>query len=295
MTLRTPLLLLLAAAFALPACDRLDRKGMVLVVDPAWSASVLLSQKDGIVSPDGLMWEDGRLYIADEGGSAVRAWSPDEGLRTLADAAAGIQSPEDLVRGLDGSLYFTDDDAGGLWRIDAGGNAVQIVRPESGLTATEAIARHPSGAILVGDGAAGRVFSVAADGTARPLPLRISKPESMAFDDQGNLYIADNRDDLLYLLTPDGRLHRPVRSRAGFSPETIHYADGGLYITDSGSGRLYRYTPEDGLTTLALFGGELANVQGVTTDGDGNIYLSVQTDLKGGRGYILRMEKRMAR
>ena len=40
--------------------------------------------------------------------------------------------------------------------------------------------------------------------------------------------------------------------------------------------------------------GALGNVQGVTSDETGNIYLSVQTDLKAKRGTILRLKRRRA-
>jgi hypothetical protein len=112
------------------------------------------------------------------------------------------------------------------------------------------------------------------------LPLRIAKPESFAFDAAGNLYIADNEEDILYLVTADGRLRRPIARREGFSPESLHFSGGVLFITDSANGKLHRYSPEDGLTTFAVFAGELANVQGITSDDAGSLYVSVQSDLK---------------
>jgi hypothetical protein len=120
----------------------------------------------------------------------------------------------------------------------------------------------------------------------------IAKPESFAFDDDGNLYIADNRDNVLYLLRPDGRLHRVVADRPGFSPESLRFAAGTLFITDSDNGKLFRYTPDDGLNVVAIFGGSLANVQGIAADGNGALYVSVQSDLKGRKGYILKLHRR---
>jgi sugar lactone lactonase YvrE len=285
------LALLLAAALAVAACDRLDHRAMVLVEDSQYRPEILLSGKHGIASPDGLRWEAGRLYIADEGGSAVRVWAPNLPLETLATSKDGLRSPEDLARGPDGALYLTDDDAGGLWRIGARGGAVQIVPARGELASTEALALAPSGALLVGGGEAGRIAAVSPQGAARLLPLRIAKPESFAFDDAGNLYIADNEDDVLYLVTADGRLRRPIAQRDGFSPESLHFAGGALFITDSANGKLHRYAPSDGLTTLAVFAGELANVQGISSDEAGNLYLSVQSDLKARRGYILRLNR----
>jgi sugar lactone lactonase YvrE len=93
------------------------------------------------------------------------------------------------------------------------------------------------------------------------------------------------------MLTPDKKLHRVIDGREGFTPETLWFADGVLYMTDSDDGKLFKYTPEDGLTTIAVFGGKLAKVNGITTDDMGSIYVSIQTDLKRKIGYILKIER----
>ena len=41
-----------------------------------------------------------------------------------------------------------------------------------------------------------------------------------------------------------------------------------------------------------MFGGTWANVQGITSDESGNLYVSVQSDLDADRGYILRLARR---
>jgi sugar lactone lactonase YvrE len=147
---------------------------------------------------------------------------------------------------------------------------------------------------LVGDGETHQIFSVNQGGGVSVFlgkEYGIKKPESMAFDEKGNLYIADNDDNILYLLTPDKKLHRPLENIEGFSPETIWYSKGVLYITDSQNGKLSSYTPEEGLKTIAVFGGKLASINGITTDDKGNFYLSIQTNLKRKQGYILKLEK----
>jgi virginiamycin B lyase len=286
--------LLLALALAgLAGCGELNREGMLLVLDPAYQAETLLTEANGISSPDGLRWEGGALYIADEGGSAVRVLK-DGKLATLADARSGLKSPEDLTRGADGALYWTDDDAGGLWRLGSAGKAERRLPAQGPLESTEGLALTPSGALLIGGGETGRIVLLGKDGRITLLPLRIEKPESMAFDAAGNLYIADNQADILYVVTQDGRLHRAISDREGFSPETLHFAGGALLITDSRNGKLHRYAPEDGLATVAVLAGALGNVQGVTSDETGNIYLSVQTDLKAKRGTILRLKRRQS-
>ena len=277
------------AALLLAACGQLDREGVVLMVDEDYRAEIVLASGDGIASPDGLLWSGGSLYLADEGGSAVRVWTPGQPVRTLADARAGLSSPEDLARAADGTIYASDDDTGGVWRIGVDGRTARIAE---GLASTEGLTLTPGGTVLAGDQRAHALFAVAPDGRTARLRGGIRKPESLAYDATGNLYIADNEDNVLYLLTSEGRLHRPIRDQRRFSPESLHFARGALFITDSANGKLHRYTPEDGLSVVAVFGGSLANVQGVTSDEGGNLYVSVQTDLEGGRGYVIRLARR---
>ncbi|HYI39596.1 MAG TPA: hypothetical protein VE053_04675 [Allosphingosinicella sp.] len=286
---------LFALALALAGCGKLDQEAMVLTVEPGWAAEIAAGGKDGFASPDGLHWAGGTLYVADEGGSAVRAWKPGTRPALLAGSEAGLASPEDLVRDSAGNLYFTDDTRGGLWRTDGAGRTTALVEPGRGLPSTEGLGLSPSGDLVVGDAPGHRVLKVTRDGSVSVLlgpERRIAKPESFAFDDAGNLYIADNRDNVLYRLTTNGALHRTIADRPGFSPESLLFAGGALFITDSDNGKLFRYTPDDGLTVVAIFGGTLANVQGVAADEKGALYISVQSDLKGRKGYILKLSRK---
>ena len=269
-----------------------DREALVTLLDPDYRVELVGTEADGFTAPDGLLWHDGALIMADEGGSAVRVWVPGGRVRTLADARAGLESPEDLVRDGAGNLYVSDDDAGGIVRIDPQGRTTRL---SSGIGSTEGIALAPSGSLLVGDQNGHRVLALAPDGRVSVLVgarAGIAKPESFAFDGAGNLYIADNRDDILYRLGRDGRLRRAIAGRDGFSPESLLFAGGALYITDSDHGALFRYAPEQRLETIALFAGNLANVQGIAADPAGNLYLSIQADLGAGRSYVLRLSRR---
>jgi len=272
----------------------LQKEGLVVMTDQSYKASVYATNKIGIGSPDGLAWHKGKLYLADEGGQALEVWSKNPGLKTLVDSRFGCQSPEDLVIDADDNIFFTDDDAGGLWEVDRSGAPKLVAGKDKGLISTEGIALAPDGSLLVGDGEQHEVFRVTRDGAVSEFlgkQFGITKPESMVFDEQGNLYIADNEDDVLYLLDTNHTLHRIIDRRDSFSPETIFYFKGALYITDSRDGKLYVYKPNEELRTIAAFGGQLKNVQGVTVDDQGNIFVSVQTDLKHKVGHILEISK----
>lgn len=282
--------LIALAALLLAGCG--GEEGRVVVLDPAWRVELAGTQAAGFTAVDGLLWHDGALLLADEAGVAVRRWQPGQRAQTLADAEDGLSSPEDIVRDAAGNLYFTDDNIGGLRRIAPDGSVAVVAGPERGLPSTEGLAITPTGVLLVGDGKGHRIAAIAPDGRMGELvgpEAGIGKPESLAIDDDGNLYIADNEAATLYLRTPDGRITAPIRGRAGFSPESIAWIDGALYITDSDHGVVFRYTPEAGLAPIAAFVGELANVQGITSDGAGGLYVSVRAGKEERRGYILRI------
>lgn len=285
---------LILVVLVLQASCKMQKHGMILLTDESYKATMVASNKMGFGSPDGLLLRDGKFYIADEGSQSLESWSRTESLKLLADSGSGFLSPEDLVMDAHGNIFFTDDDAGGVWQIDAAGHTRLLAGKDKGLISTEGIALAPDDSILVGDGEQHEIFRVMRDGTVSEFlgkQYGITKPESMVFDEHGNLYIADNEDEVLYLLDTDRNLHRIIDRRESFSPETLFYSKGSLYITDSHNGKLYVYRPNEELRTIAAFAGELRNVQGITVDDAGNIYLGVQTDLKRKAGDIIEISK----
>ncbi|MBC8030240.1 MAG: SMP-30/gluconolactonase/LRE family protein [Pyrinomonadaceae bacterium] len=293
LTRLTCLVAALCGLFAVTSCKKAP-DGLVLMTDPSYTATVFASNKIGFGAPDGILWNRGKLYLADEGRGALAVWSTNDGMRELVDAQFGIDTPEDLVIDAEGNIFFSDDAAGGVWEVDSAGKQHLLAGKDKGLYSTEGIALAPDGSILVGDADQHQIFRVTKAGEVSVFLGRefgITKPESMTFDDKGNLYIADNEDNVLYLLDKNHQLHRVVDRRDYFSPETIFFANGSLYITDSNAGKLYIYTPNEELKPIATFSGQLGNIQGVTVDEHGEIYVSVQSDLKKNIGYIIKIGK----
>jgi outer membrane protein assembly factor BamB len=201
----------------------------------------------------------------------------------------GIGSPDGLVwRG--NTLYLADEGSDALEVWSQAGGLKRLADAKLGCLSPEDLVIDKDGNI----GEQHEVFRVTRDGKVSEFlgkEFGITKPESMVFDDKGNLYIADNEDNILYLLDANHTLHRLIERRDSFSPETIFYSKGSLYITDSKDGKLYVYNPSEELKTIAAFGGQLKNVQGITVDDGGNIYLTVQTDLKHNAGDIIEISK----
>ena len=281
------------ALLALLLCGcSLEKKGALVLIDPDWRAEVVLTEKDGLASPDGLRWAGNRLLIADEGGHAVRAWRPGGKVETLADRQDGIGAPEDLDQDAAGNVYFTDDKRGGVWRTDVRGTTTHFINGIHGVGATEGIVLAPSGRLLVGDGEHGTVVSVGQGGDVRtiiPKAAGIRKPENLAVGPDGTIFIGDNDADRLYMVTRDGKLRVVIPATEGFSPEGLYHSGEALFITDRKNGKLYRYSAEEGLKPLIVFGGDLAKVQGIAGDGSGALYVTIQADISSGRGYVLRL------
>lgn len=273
-----------------------DRSGTVHLADNSYSYKIIGTNESGFDAPDGILWKDGKIYMADEGGAAFRIWTDANNVKTISDSDDGIESPEDFVLDDEGNIFFTDDDAGGVWKTNEKGETRLLAGKDTGLTSTEGIALSSTGELLVGDGKQHKIFSVGQNGRVSVFldtDAGIKKPESMVFDENDNLYIADNEDNILYLLTPDKKLKKVIANRKGFSPESIWYSEGVLYITDSDNAELFRYTPATGLETIAKFTGVFRKVCGITTDDKGNIYLSIQTHIDNKHSYLLSFERKM--
>jgi hypothetical protein len=178
-----------------------------------------------------------------------------------------------------------------LWMIGPDRKVKCVAGKEQGLVSTEGIALCADCSLLVGDGEMHRIYRVTREGDVSIfLDGTITKPESMAFDEQGNLYVADNVDNKVYLITPRKDIRVLISTSDGVtSPETLCYHKGMLYITDPHAGKIFRYTiTTRGLEAIAAVGGKLRNVQGITADEDGTLLVSIQ-DIKHNKGVILRI------
>ena len=101
----TLLLTVVCGVFLVASCKK-QPDGLVLMTDDSYRATVFASNKIGFGAPDGILWNRGKLYLADEGTRALEVWSKDEGMKKLMDPQFGIDTPEDLVIDADGNIFF---------------------------------------------------------------------------------------------------------------------------------------------------------------------------------------------
>ena len=269
-----------------------DREGFVLLTDETYHAEIIAASRNDFSAPDGLILFRNSILYADEHGSAVRLLDGEESIETLADKQNGILSPEEIAADKAGNIYFTDKAANEIWIIEANGKPKLLAGREQGIVSIEGLAIAPDGGILVGDSVNHQILSIGKNGAVSVFlgaDRGIEKPESMTFDDAGNLFIADDRQNILYQLNANGELRRLIEAEEKFSPESIYFYNGALYITDGKHGKLHRFNFSEGLKTIAVFGGKMQNTQGITIDRNGNIYVSIQK--QDNTGLLVKLHK----
>jgi len=290
-------------------------------------------------SPEGLAIDSsGNLYVADTGNQTIRMITPAGVVTTLAGksgnrgssdgsgSAAQFNRPTDLKVDSSGNLYVVDSGNGTIRKVTSAG----VVTTLAGTAGTAGSADgtgaaaqfnapvgdavDSSGNIFVADAgndtirkvtSAGAVTTIAGtassgynDGTGTA--ARFNKPDAIAVDSSGNMYLADTGNDTIRKITPAG----VVTTLAG-APGLIGSADGtgnfarfsvpgglvvdgsgNVYVADSGNGTIRKVTSVGVVTTFAgtaeKFGAadgtgaaaEFNNPQGIAVDGSGNLYVS---------------------
>ena len=220
----------------------------------------------------------GAMYIADAGNLRVRkitpgldgiiSGEPDEVIETVAGIGKWGFS-RDKKRAVTARITVVDiaiDSVGHLFLADANNNRIRRVDKDTGIITT-----------VVGSGPAGQLAGFSGDRKAAKR-ARMSSPEGIVFDDEGNLYISDTLNHRVRMVTPgDDRI---ITGRAD---EIITTIVGSGTIGTSGGG-----FEGDGGAALEA---RLNRPQDVAIDAEGNLIIVDgfnhrlrQVTLKMGRG-----------
>jgi len=208
------------AQFNFPASVAVDPAGNVFVADN-WNQRIRKITPDGQVStfagtgtpgftdgpgtsaqfdsPNGVATDAaGNVYVADPGNQRIRkitasglvstfAGNGNPGVSDGPPAFAQFTSPANVAVGATGNVYVAD----------AGNNLIRVISP-SGVTST-----------LAGSGAAGNT-----DGG--PAAASFNSPYGVGVDANGNVFVADQFNDRIRQVTPDGVVSTLAGSTTGF-------------------------------------------------------------------------------
>jgi sugar lactone lactonase YvrE len=191
--------------------------------------------------------------VADSGNDTIRKITPAGVVTTLAGAAGQIGSTD----GTGGAARFNDpagvavDNAANLYVADTNNNKIRKISPGGTVTT------------LAGSGVVGW-----ADGTGSA--AQFYKPQGVAVDSSGNVYVADSGNNLIRSITPGGTVTTlagatdlsPITnwgdsdgtgSAASFNnPGGIAVdREGHIYVADTDNNQIREITPGGTVTTLA--------------------------------------------
>ena len=251
-------------------------------------------------SPGGLVVDAaGNLYIADTRNNRVRKVTAATGIITTVAGSsppfgstatfAGDGGPATAAM-LDDPLGLALDGAGNLYIADASNNRIRMVAAASGTIST-----------VAGSGSGGNnTTGFSGDGGAA-VDARLSDPQQIALDPNGNLYIGDSGNGRIRLVLAATGIITTLAGGAANNTEGVLATDaqiapfkgavdsrGNLYIVentriwkvDAGTGAMTTYAGGDNFGHSGDGGpatnAEFSYIGGLATDIDDNLYLADQ-------------------
>jgi sugar lactone lactonase YvrE len=233
----------------------------------------------------------GNAYIADFGNNVIRKVTKATGAVTTIAGNGRTGHIDGTVTSKLDTIEFNSpqgiavDATGNIYVADRGNNAIRKITP------TGAVYTIAGGAGAVQASYTTVLPSVAGYADAAGLQAQFNSPCAVALDGQGNLYVADQNNRAIRVITLSTGMvttlaGTPVQKTVIGAPVALNFdTKGNLYVADA-SGRIMEITSTkvlytlagsynnsgytDGTGTAALF----SNPQGVAVDAQGNIYVS---------------------
>ncbi len=211
-------------------------------------------------SPNGLVFDaKGNLYIADAGNYRIRIITPDGNINTFlgnglaggsGDGGPAAQATVNEIRGL------TIDAQGNIYFCDFGNHVVRMINP-SGVIQT--IAGTAGTAGYYGDSAAATA-------------AQLNKPEGLAVDSSGKIYIGDTGNNVVRVITAGtiSTFAGITTNEATTAPATSTTSTGETTTASAGTPAAAGFSGDGGAATAAA----LSSPEAIAVDASGNVYIS---------------------
>jgi serine/threonine-protein kinase len=221
----------------------------------------------------------GNVFIADMANSAIREISPQGVVTTFAgNGSAGFVNGTGTAALFNVPTGVATDGAGNVYVADNGNSMIRKITPKGVVTT------------LAGSGNRGATNGA---GTA----ASFNQPQALAVDAGGNVYVADEGNNLIRKITPQGVVTTLAGSGSAGAANGVGTAasfngpagitvdiSGNVYVGDSNNNLIRKIAPDGTVTTVAgtgLAGGDngalntatFNNPQGVVVDQYGRIFV----------------------
>jgi DNA-binding beta-propeller fold protein YncE len=179
----------------------------------------------------------GRVYVADFGNDRVQIFGPDGAvLDSFGSRGSGegqLLRPAGVAVASDGTVYVADHFNDRIQRFSSDGHfqaQLGTLSTPTPTPVTPVVTPSPS-------------LTPAAAASLPDAQLR--RPEGLALDRDGNLWVADyGRDRVVKLSTTDGHLMSVVSGFSGPKSVAVDPGTGRLLVADTGNARVERLTPD---------------------------------------------------
>jgi sugar lactone lactonase YvrE len=211
----------------------------------------------GLKYPEGLAFDKSRnLFVADEGSGTVYKFTPG-GIRTT--FASALNDPVALAFDSAGNLFVADFAL--IYKFTPNGVRTIFASLDGLSEPIDGLAFDRAGNLFVTGRYTGNVYEFTPTGVRTTFASGLYDPVSLAFDSQGNLFVADQGfnydgfyDAAVYKFTPSG-LRSTVASENDQVPVipyglAIDSADN-LFVADGVSGNILKFTPSGVRSTFA--------------------------------------------
>jgi len=187
----------------------------------------------------------------------------------------GLAGPETMVFDSSGNLFVSNGSAKTIKKITPSGVKSTFA---SGVDVV-GMAFDAFGNLFVSqknkdtDASEGVILEFAPDGSSKVFASNLTKPQGLAFDSLGNLYVADPVHDAILKISSDGR-QTTFASGIGHPHRLAFDAFGNLFVTDPAANSISEISPSGVVSIIATNTSTTDLVNDLAFDSEGNLFVT---------------------